>query len=69
MSLRGFHILLIFLATLCSGGFWAWAYCNADTARELHAMTAANFSGSLAIFLFFYGLWFAFVKSKTIRVS
>jgi len=68
MSLRGFHILLIFLATLCSGGFCAWAYANGDLARELHVMTAANLSGSVAIGLFFYGLWFAFVKSKTIHV-
>jgi hypothetical protein len=68
MSLRGFHILLIFLATLCSGGFCAWAYSNGDVARELHVMTAANLSGSVAIVLFFYGLWFAFVKSKTIHV-
>jgi hypothetical protein len=68
MSLRGFHLLFIVLATLCSGGFWGWAYCNADAARDLHATTAANLSGSLAIGLFFYGLWFALVKSKTIRV-
>jgi hypothetical protein len=68
MSLRGFHILLIFLATLCSGGFCAWAYCHGDLARELQVMTAANLSGSAAIGLFFYGLWFAFVKSKTIHV-
>jgi hypothetical protein len=68
MSLRGFHLLFITLATLCSAGFWAWAYCDQETARELHVMTAANLSGSLAIGLFFYGLWFAFVKSKTIRV-
>lgn len=68
MSLRGFHILFILLATLCSGGFCVWAYMDVDTARQLHAMTAANLSGSLAIGLFFYGLWFAFVKSKTIRL-
>jgi len=68
MSLRAFHLLLIVLATLCSGGFYAWAYCNKEVAHELHVMTAANLSGSLAIGLFFYAVWFAVVKFKTIRV-
>ena len=68
MSLRGFHLLFIVLATLCSGGFWAWALYNPEAAVELHAGAAANLSGSLAIGLAIYGVWFAAVKSKTITV-
>jgi len=68
MSLKGFHILFIILAFLCSAGFWAWAVLDADRATELGITTMGNFSGSLAIVLFFYGIWFAAVKSRTIRV-
>jgi O-antigen ligase len=68
MSLKGFHILFIVLAFLCSAGFWAWVVLDADRATELGVRTLGNLSGSLAIALFFYGLWFVIVKSKKIRI-
>lgn len=68
MSLKGFHLLFIILAFLCSAGFWAWVVLDAERAQELGVDALGNFSGSLAIALFAYGLWFAIVKSKTIRV-
>lgn len=68
MSLKGFHILFIVFAFLCSAGFWAWTVFDADRATKLGAVTLGNFSGSLAIALFVYGIWFAVVKSKTIHV-
>lgn len=68
MSLKGFHILFIILAFLCSAGFWAWTFVNMERAAELGSVALGNFSGSLAIGLFFYGLWFALFKSKNIRV-
>ena len=37
-------------------------------AEELGVTALGNYSGSLAIALFIYGVWFAAVKSKTIRV-
>jgi hypothetical protein len=68
MSLKGFHILFIALAFLCSGGFWAWCVREADTARKLGVAAAGNLSGSLAIVLLVYGLWFVVKKGKTIVV-
>ena len=68
MSLKGFHILFITLAFLCSGGFWAWCLWDAEAARELGVVAVGNLSGSLAIALLVYGLWFVIKKSRTIIV-
>jgi hypothetical protein len=68
MSLKGFHILFIVLAFLCSAGFWAWVALDSKRAEALGVAALGNYSGSLAIALFVYGIWFAAVKSKTIRV-
>ncbi len=68
MSLKGFHILFIVLAFLCSVGFWAWAVLNVERAAEMGAVALGNLSGSLAIALLAYGLWFVIRKSKTIRI-
>ena len=68
MSLKGFHILFIVLAFLCTAGFWAWTVVEAEQAREARAVTAGNFSGSLALLLLVYGIWFVVKKSKTIKV-
>ncbi len=69
MSLRGFHVLFIFLAILCSGGFWLWSYLEPKMAQELQVVAVANFSGSLAIGLVVYFFWFVLVKRKTIIIS
>jgi len=66
MSLKDFHVIFIALAILCSGGFWAWADWNPDVAKELKVLALANLSGSLAIGLFIYGLWYVIKKSRTI---
>lgn len=68
MSLKGFHILFIVLAFLCTAGFWAWAEVYAERAKELGVSSMANFSGSLALALLAYGIWFVVRKSKTIHV-
>jgi len=68
MSLKGFHILFIVLAFLCTAGFWAWSYMEAERARELDAVAMGNFSGSLSLGLLVYGIWFIVKKSKTIVV-
>lgn len=68
MSLKGFHILFIALAFLCTAGFWAWSYVDVERARELGAVAFGNFSGSLALGLLVYGIWFVVKKSKTIIV-
>jgi hypothetical protein len=68
MSLKGFHILFIALAFLCAAGFWAWCLWNGDTVERLRIASLGNLSGSLAIALFIYGLWFVLKKSRTIIV-
>ena len=69
MSLRDFHVVFIILAILCSGGFWFWAEHDQTSAKEMHAQVLANLSGSLALILIGYGLWFVIKKSRTIRVN
>ena len=68
MSLRGFHLVFIFLAILCSGGFYGWAFYRSELAQELGVTLIANLSGILAVGLAIYGIWFAVKKSKTITV-
>lgn len=66
MSLKGFHILFITLAFLCACGFWAWCVWDNESAQRLGATTLGNLSGSLALGLLVYGLWFVVKKNKTI---
>jgi hypothetical protein len=68
MSLKGFHILFIVMAFLCSAGFWGWCAWKSEDAAHLGITALGNFSGSLAIALFVYGTWFVVKKSKTITV-
>jgi hypothetical protein len=68
MSLKGFHLLFIIFAFLCSVGFWAWTALDSERATDLGVTAMGNLSGSLAVLLFIYGLWFAIVKSRTIRI-
>ena len=68
MSLKGFHILFITLAFLCSAGFWAWSVWLVDDSARAGVSVLGNLSGSLAIALFIYGVWFVVKKSKTILV-
>lgn len=68
MSLKGFHIIFITLAFLCTAGFWGWTVVFVERAKELGVVSLGNFSGSLAIALLVYGVWFVVRKSKTIHV-
>ncbi len=68
MSLKGFHILFIILALLCTAGFWGWSVVYSERARELGITALGNLSGSLALGLLVYGAWFVIKKSKTIHV-
>jgi hypothetical protein len=68
MSLKGFHILFIVLAFLCTAGFWAWTFVDKEAARNLGAQPIGAFSGVLAMFLFVYGAWFIIKKAKTIII-
>ncbi len=68
MSLKGFHILFIVLAVLCTGGFWAWTRWNPEDARELNVVILGQCSGVFGILLLVYGVWFVVKKSRTIIV-
>ncbi|MFT5104439.1 MAG: putative membrane-bound spermidine synthase [Pseudoalteromonas tetraodonis] len=61
MSLKGFHVLFITLATLCLVGFAVWAFMfNTD----LGVRVTGVFSGMLGVALSVYGTWFYQNKLK-----
>ena len=68
MSLKGFHILFIVLAFLCTAGFWAWTLLDRESARNIGALPIGAFSGALAAMLLVYGVWFVVKKARTIIV-
>ena len=60
MSLRGFHLVFITLATLISVGFCAWAFVGAnETQVSLFLHVCGILSGVLGVALGCYGVWFA----------
>jgi riboflavin transporter FmnP len=68
MSLKGFHIIFIVLAFLCTAGFCAWTIMDVEGARNLGAQPIGALSGILALAVFIYGAWFVIKKAKTIIV-
>ena len=52
MSLKGFHVFFIFLATLLAAAFAAWSLMN-ETAVPVGIASAV-----LAVALIVYGIWF-----------
>ena len=59
MSLKGFHVFFIILATLLAIGFAAWSLMNQT------AVPVGICSAVLALGLIVYGVWFV-KKSKNI---
>ena len=68
MSLKGFHIFFIIVATLFCFGFTAWAFLGADD-LEARMRVPAYFTGALGSALLVYGIWFVRKKAATIHVS
>ena len=68
MSLKGFHILFIVLAFLCTAGFWAWTVLDRESAKNIGAQSLGSVSGVLAATLLVYGVWFVVKKARTIIV-
>jgi hypothetical protein len=56
MSLKHFHLVFIFLATLCAFGFAAWAFFAAWADSVMRV--PGGFSVALGVFLIAYGVWF-----------
>jgi len=60
MSLRGFHLVFITLATVISVAFCAWAFVWAnDSQQGLFLSVCGALSGVLGVGLGTYGFWFA----------
>ena len=67
MSLKGFHVLFIALASVLCFGFCAWALLLAnEAALDSGGKLAGLASGAAGIGLSCYGVWFARRKAKTI---
>ena len=64
MSLKGFHVLFILLAVLCTLGFAAWCFLLGQDVAGGRAM--GFFSGILGLGLACYGVWF--VRKKADRL-
>ena len=68
MSLKGFHIFFILIATVFCFGFTAWAFMGAGN-LEAEMKIPGIVTGGLGIVLLAYGVWFAWKKAATIHVA
>lgn len=68
MSLKHFHIVIIFFAILCDLGFWLWTHLLPEQAADLGVAELGMFAGLLSIVLTAYGVWYVVKKSRTIIV-
>lgn len=68
MSLKHFHLVFLFFAILCDTGFWLWTFFLPERAQSMGVAALGAFAGWLSIGLTAYGLWYLFVKSRTIIV-
>lgn len=68
MSLKHFHIVFLFFAVLCDGGFFLWTHFEREQAERMGAAGLGMFSGWIALGLIAYGLWYVFKKCKSIIV-
>ncbi len=68
MSLKHFHLVFLFFAILCDGGFWLWTRLAADQAKALGAEGLGMVAGWTSLVLIGYGIWYLLRKSRTIIV-
>jgi hypothetical protein len=69
MSLRGFHIVFLVLATVSDLFVWQWTRINTESVRVLGLDWLRVASGWLAVFIIGYALWFIIRKFRTIIVG
>jgi hypothetical protein len=69
MSLRGFHIVFLVLASLSDLFVWNWTRTNPLSVEHLHLEWLRVASGWLAVLLMGYTLWFVLKKARTIIVG
>lgn len=68
MSLRGFHIVFVFAATMSDLFVYWWTRANPETVSHLGLGWLRVASGWLAVAIIAYGLWFVIRKARTIIV-
>jgi len=68
MSLKHFHIVFLFFATLSDLGFWLWTRMMPEQAAALGVAGLGVFAGWLSLVLTAYGIWYVVKKSRTIIV-
>lgn len=68
MSLKYFHLVFLFFAILCDGGFWLWTRLAPDQAEALGAAGLGMVAGWTSLLLIGYGVWYLIRKSRTIIV-
>ncbi len=68
MSLKHFHIVFLFFAVLCDGGFWLWTRLAPEKTAELGIRHLGLIAGWTSLLLIGYGLWYLIKKSRTIIV-
>jgi hypothetical protein len=68
MSLKGFHIVFIVFATLCSLGFAAWIFLAPQHVITDSLKIAGWLSAAAGMSLLLYGVWFVLKKSRKIIV-
>jgi uncharacterized membrane protein SirB2 len=68
MSLKGFHIIFIALAVLCSFGFYGWTLWETSAARKMGVVEFGQGSAVVGTLLLIYGIWFVLKKYQTIIV-
>ena len=68
MSLKGFHIVFIVLAALCSLGFALWIFVAPQHVVTESLQVAGWLSGVVGVALVLYGFWFVLKKSRKIII-
>ena len=68
MSLKGFHIFFILIATVFCFGFTTWAFMGSEN-LEAQMKVPGIITGGLGVVLLVYGVWFAWKKAATIHVA
>jgi hypothetical protein len=68
MSLKYFHLVFLFFATVMDGAFWAWTHFMPEDAARAGAAHLAPYAGWLCLLLLAYSAWYITQKMRTIIV-
>ena len=68
MSLKYFHLVFLFFATLADAAFWAWTHYMPEDAARAGALHLRPYAGWLCILLVAYCAYYTAKKMRTIIV-